>query len=179
MTSDTPMLVNTPVIETDRLVLRAPQPGDWPACRAMMMSERARFIGGPAPEGRAWRSFSNLTGHWVLRGYGNFVFCLKGSDDALGMTGAWYPADWPERELGCSVWAPEAEGKGLAFEAASAARDHIFDALGWDTAVSYIDPDNTRSIRLAERLGARLDTGAATPPDTNCLVYRHPAPRAA
>ena len=31
---------------------------------------------------------------------------------------------------------------------------------GLTTLVSYIDPDNRRSIRLAERMGARRDTVA-------------------
>jgi RimJ/RimL family protein N-acetyltransferase len=41
--------------------------------------------------------------------------------------------------------------------------------------VSYIDPGNARSIRLAERLGARLDRSAAKS-DPEDLVYRHEAP---
>ncbi len=46
------------------------------------------------------------------------------------------------------------------------------------TLVSYIDPRNERSIRLAERLGARLDPRAAQPEDDPCLVFRHPGPEA-
>ena len=61
--------------------------------------------------------------------------------------------------------------------AAEAARTHVFETLGWDTAVSYIDPQNARSIALAERLGAVRDDSAARPhPDD--LVYRHPKPEA-
>ena len=41
--------------------------------------------------------------------------------------------------------------------------------------MSYIDPKNLDSIRLAERLGARKDHEAATI-DGNDAVYRHPAP---
>ena len=39
--------------------------------------------------------------------------------------------------------------------------------------VSYIDRDNTRSIRLAERLGAVRDDATATPNGDPCLVFRH------
>jgi RimJ/RimL family protein N-acetyltransferase len=86
---------------------------------------------------------------------------------------------WPEKEIGWSVWAPEAEGKGLAFEAAQAARAWAYGTLGWTTAVSYIDPANARSIALARRLGATRDPEAPlidgyTPENT--LVFRHPAP---
>jgi RimJ/RimL family protein N-acetyltransferase len=58
-------------------------------------------------------------------------------------------------------------------------RAHAFRDLGWTTAVSYIDPDNARSIALAERLGAVRDRGARQPVfDKPCLVYRH-SPEAA
>ena len=177
----TARLADTPVLETERLVLRAPQMADWERWRAFTEDERSRFIRGGEPMelGKAWRAFAHVTGMWALRGYGSFVFCLKGSDDALGMTGPWHPMDWPERELGWTVWQAGAEGKGYACEAAARARDFAFRDLGWDTAVSYIDPANARSVALAERLGCTLDTGAATPfAETPTLVYRHPRPEA-
>ncbi|MFC7703030.1 GNAT family N-acetyltransferase [Plastorhodobacter daqingensis] len=166
-------LSNTPVLRTERLVLRAPGPQDWESCAAFMASDRARYVGGPLSRDKAWRSFGHLIGHWVLRGWGMFVFC----DGArpLGMVGPWFPEGWPEREIGWSVWAPEAEGKGYAAEAARAARDHAFTTLEWNTAVSYIDPPNRRSVALAERLGARLDPQATPLPGGPCLVYRHTA----
>ncbi|AVO36838.1 GNAT family N-acetyltransferase [Pukyongiella litopenaei] len=171
----TPRLADTPVLETERLILRAPGPQDWPAWRAMMASDRSRYIrSGDMDDGKAWRAFGHVIGHWVLREWGNFVFTARGDDTALGMAGPWFPEGWPEREIGWSVWTPQAEGKGFAFEAATAARGYAYDVLGWDTAVSYIDPANARSIALAERLGAVRDPQAAAPGDAPCLVYRHP-----
>ncbi|HMO06722.1 MAG TPA: GNAT family N-acetyltransferase [Paracoccaceae bacterium] len=174
-------LAPTPVLETARLTLRAPQASDWPAWLSFAMSDRASFI-RPAEfdEGKAWRAFGHVIGMWVLRGYGSFVFHETGQPDVpLGLTGPWHPVDWPETEIGWTVWRPEAEGRGLAFEAATAARAHAFGVLRWTTAVSYIDPQNVRSIALAERLGAVRDAGAAHPhPDEPCLVYRHPHPGA-
>jgi RimJ/RimL family protein N-acetyltransferase len=41
--------------------------------------------------------------------------------------------------------------------------------------VSYIDRNNSRSIALAERLGAVPDPDAATPDNSDDLVYRHPS----
>lgn len=171
----TPVLAHTPVLATERLTLRAPGPQDWPAFAAFMTSPRSAFI-RPAEidEGKIWRAFGHVIGHWVLRGFGNFVFTAKGSDAALGMAGPWFLAGWPEREIGWTLWSAEAEGKGYAREAAAAARDHAFRDLGWDTAVSYIDPGNARSIALAERLGACRDDAARHPGDEPCLVYRHP-----
>ncbi len=50
------------------------------------------------------------------------------------------------------------------------------DSRGMTRLVSYIDPRNSRSIRLAERLGAKLDPKAAKV-DPDDLVYRHPEAR--
>ncbi len=167
-------LADTPVLETERLILRAPAAQDWPVWRAMMASDRSRFIReSDVDDGKAWRAFGHVIGHWVLRGYGLFVFTPRGDDTALGMAGPWHPFDWPEREIGWSVWTAEAEGKGYAFEAATAARDFAFATLGWDTAVSYVAQENVRSIALAERLGAVRDASAKTPWDEPCLVFRH------
>ena len=170
-----PRLADTPTLETERLILRAPGPQDWPASAAFLASGRARFVGGPADEGQAWRIFGHVVGHWVLRGFGLFVFCDKARDRALGTAGPWYPATWPEGEIGWTLWHAEDEGQGYAFEAAQAARAHAYGALGWQTAVSYIAPDNARSIALAERLGAVRDDDAARV-DADDIVYRHPAP---
>jgi RimJ/RimL family protein N-acetyltransferase len=170
-----PHLADTPVIETARLILRAPSPADWPHWRSFAASERARFVGGPLDEGRAWRAFGHVAGMWALLGFGSFIFEPRGGGEPLGMAGPWRPADWPEAEIGWTIWSEFAEGRGYAFEAAAAARDFAFTTLGWSTAVSYIDPENVRSIRLAERLGARADPDA-TPVSPECLVYRHPAP---
>jgi hypothetical protein len=72
------------------------------------------------------------------------------------------------------IW-PAAAGRGIALEATHAARKYLYRQMGWQTAVSYIDPKNLDSIRLAERLGAKKDHDAATI-DGNDAVYRHPAP---
>ena len=75
---------------------------------------------------------------------------------------------------------PQAEGKGIAHEAAIAARNYAYGVLGWTTAVSYIDEPNIRSRRLAERLGCWHDEEAKTldDPDVKVLTYRHPSPEA-
>jgi RimJ/RimL family protein N-acetyltransferase len=54
-------------------------------------------------------------------------------------------------------------------------RAHLYAKCGWTQAVSYIDPKNLDSIRLAERLGCVKDKEAATI-DGNDAVYRHPSP---
>lgn len=175
----TPHLADTPVLRTERLTLRAPVPQDADAFVAFYQTDRARHVGGPMVPRMAWHFFCAEIGHWAVRGFGMFTVTRKCDDRALGIVGHWYPLDWPEREVGWVLF--EAEGEGIAAEAARACIDHAYGPLGWDSVVSYIDPENARSIRLAERLGATRDPGA-TPPvrkDPNApdaLVYRHPAP---
>lgn len=168
-------LSDTPVLTTERLVLRAPQAGDWPAWRGFAASGRSRHIlDGRTDAGFAWRVFGHALGHWVLREYGMFVLSLRKGGGPIGMVGPWFPEGWPEHELGWTIWTAEAEGRGYAFEAARATLDFARATLGWTEVVSYIDPDNARSVALAERLGARRDADAAFPyPDEPCLVFRH------
>ncbi|MEZ5750964.1 MAG: GNAT family N-acetyltransferase [Paracoccaceae bacterium] len=167
----------TPVLDTGGLILRAPEATDWAAWLAFMQSPRSRHVrAGDMTEGQSWRAFGHVIGHWVLRGFGMFVITEKGHDAALGACGPWFPAGWPEREIGWSIWVDSAEGKGIAFEAARAVRDHVFGALGWDTAVSYIDPANTRSAALAARLGCVKDAAPAIIGEHAADVWRHPHP---
>jgi len=69
------------------------------------------------------------------------------------------------------------EGRGLAYEAAMEARRWGYEDRKLTTLVSYIDPDNARSIRLAERMGAWRDTSAPGV-DRDDIVMRHPGPDA-
>lgn len=173
-------LINTPVLETARLILRAPVLGDFDAYAGFYASSRCGFVGGPMPRDKAWRFFGHHAGHWALRGFGTFFLEPKAGGDALGMVMAWHPEGHPEREVGWVLFSDEAEGHGYAREATHAVLAHVFGTLGWDTAVSYIDPGNARSIALAERLGAAPDPKAEVPEGDPVLVYRHmPMARAA
>ena len=64
---------------------------------------------------------------------------------------------------------------GYAFEAARAARNYGRDALGLSELISLIRPDNTRSVALAQRLGA-IPGETIEFMEQACLVYRHPEP---
>ncbi|PWE27371.1 N-acetyltransferase [Pararhodobacter marinus] len=174
-------LTETPVLTTERLVLRAPEAADWPAFLAFMRDERSRFVRpDDLTEETAWRAFGHVIGHWVLRGYGQFILTAKGDGSALGAAGPWNPAGWPEPELGWTIWSPEAEGKSLAFEAVSAVRAYARGTLGWARPVSYIDTANARSQALARRLGCVVDARAPVPGDEAALqAWRHPAEGAA
>ena len=163
-----------PVLETDRLILRGPDPDDYPNFKATFSSYRSRFMGGPLNAYESWMLYAAEIGHWEIRGFGMWMVHLKTTDDTVGMAGGWFPAKWPEREIAWIIW-PDQGGHGYALEATHRVRQYFYDQCGWDSAVSYIDPKNLDSIRLAERLGAKKDPTAASVDDHD-VCYRHPAP---
>lgn len=162
-------------LATERLLLRRPDARDMAAGVAFYMSERARFAAGHVPRHRAWKNMATILGHWQLRGYGLWAVTPRGDDRIIGLVGPFYPDGWPETEIGWLIF-DGAEGRGYAAEAARAAIDHARRRLGWRDIVHYIAPENTRSIALAERLGARRDPDAELPEiEGPCLVYRSPS----
>jgi RimJ/RimL family protein N-acetyltransferase len=165
----------TPVLTTERLTLRAPVLADFEPYAAFFASPRSGFEDGPKSRGEAWKEFASVTGQWMLKGYGALSIVDRATGDYLGETGIFHPAGYPEPEVGWMV-VPEAEGRGIASEAALAVRAWAYAGLGLGTLVSYIADGNVRSIRVAERLGAVLDPAAPRPELDPCLVYRHPGP---
>lgn len=162
-------------LETQRLILRPPAPRDVPAMTEFYVSERSQYAGGFVSRARAWGHAAAILGHWQIRGYGLWMVTEKADDTGLGMVGPYCPDGRPETEIGWCLF-EAAEGRGIAAKAARAAIADARARLGWTEIVHYIAPENTRSIALAERLGAVLDIAAAQPkPDTPCLVYRQPA----
>jgi RimJ/RimL family protein N-acetyltransferase len=167
-----------PVLVTGRLVLRRPTTQDLPESVAFWSSDRCRMMGGPIAPAETEKSLGKVIDLWDLRGFGLFAVTLKGSDKAVGFVGPWQPVTYPEPEIGWNLWQAELEGKGIAYEGAVAARDWFFAHTAHRTAVSYTHPDNIRSHRLCDRLGAVHDPAALQidPPER---VYRHVAGRAA
>jgi RimJ/RimL family protein N-acetyltransferase len=70
----------------------------------------------------------------------------------LGRVGLWNPEGWPALEVGWKLARP-AWGQGYATETARAAMRWAWDELGAERLISLIAVENTRSIRVAERLG--------------------------
>ncbi|MEN0079674.1 MAG: GNAT family N-acetyltransferase [Pseudomonadota bacterium] len=168
--------VQIPEFEAGRLRYRAPRRSDFEAYHAFCASDRAVGVGGPYPHrGQAFIRLSAVIGHWALRGYGRWMIADRETDAPLGVVGLFYPEDWPEPEIAWSLFG-DAEGRGIAFEAALFSRAYAYETLGWQTAISCVAPSNTRSIALAERMGATFE-GIQDNPELGPLhVWRHPSP---
>ena len=74
-----------PVLETERLVLRAPRIEDFDAFAAMVDGPRGAFFGHPKTRADAWEIFMQLTGTWPLRGHGAWTVTDRASGTVLGM----------------------------------------------------------------------------------------------
>lgn len=169
--------MNVPVLETQRLILRAPCEDDLEAEADFFTSESSHFIGGPKSRNDTWRALACMIGHWHMRGYGFWSLDDKHSGAFLGRVGLWFPYGWTEQEIGWMLL-EHATGKGYATEAAIAARAYAYDILNWDTAISLIDPANAGSMAVAKRLGATFDYAYQHPEYGSMHVWRHLAPDA-
>jgi RimJ/RimL family protein N-acetyltransferase len=163
--------MTAPTLHTQRLTLRMPRMSDFPAYAAFLASDRAAGVGGPLKTSGAWGYFCHDTALWELVGHGALMMDLTATGEHVGSISVNSGPLFPETEIGWMTYDGHT-GKGYATEAAAAVRDWAFATLGLPTLVSYIDPDNTASRRVAERLGATLDPTAPRP-DATDLVYRH------
>jgi RimJ/RimL family protein N-acetyltransferase len=146
-------------LETDRLLLRQFRERDVDALARMSRDrEVMRYIGeGKLPNrDDVWRAMALHLGHWQLRGYGNWAAVDKATGECVGRIGLWNPEGWPGLEIGWLL-ARSHWGRGLATEGGLAAREWAFATLGVDRLISVIHPENTASIRVAERLGETFE----------------------
>jgi len=167
------IIARIPVLETARLRLRAPRITDFQIYARIACSPRARFLGGPMTREEAWDDFARTCSTWLWRGHGAWIMAGKADGAPLGVVVLGFEPGDQDPELGIAL-IQAAEGRGLALEAAQAARDYAFGSLELPRLVSYVSPDNTRSIALMERLGAQREPALLK----GDLVYRHMPPSA-
>ncbi len=167
------MIGAVPIVETKDLILRGYRETDFYAFAAFAASERSRFVGGPQGRYDSWRSFLASAGHWVLRGYGMWIVEHRETAKVAGRVGVIFNDGWHEPELGWHIY-DGFEGRGLAHQACVAARDYAARHFGMDRLMSYIAHDNTRSVRLAKRLGCRYERDVEVIGKPSQL-WRHPS----
>jgi RimJ/RimL family protein N-acetyltransferase len=159
--------IATPVLETERLVLRAPTLADFPDSYAMWrMPEVNKHIGGkPRSEEDSWARMQRYVGHWALLGFGMWIVRDK-AGAFIGEVG--FMENRREMTPGFTavevgwVLVPTVHGKGYATEAMRvvlAWGDSYFEHAPLDERLvrgrveCMIDEGNTPSVRVAEKLG--------------------------
>lgn len=153
--------LDTPVIETERLILRPWRDSDIAPNTAMLADPASgRFItadGKPVTDAFVgWRNAAIMAGHWALHGVGMFAVEERQSGRYVGRVGPWAPPGWPGFEIGWGI-AEGFRGKGYAVEAARATIDWSFATFEIDRIVHCIDCENVASQAVARRLGARKE----------------------
>jgi RimJ/RimL family protein N-acetyltransferase len=158
-------------LETERLILRKPEPGDRDAYAEIWGDpEVVRFLGGRTQTSEeSARGIERMLKHWDRHGVGLFSVMRKDDQRLIGRIGylLWDPESWANamhEELeepldfeigwvvGSAYW-----NRGYATEAAIACRDHAFGPLGRDRVISLIAAENVASIRVAEKIGERYE----------------------
>lgn len=148
-------------LRTERVLLRRWQPADEAEmARINRDPEVGRYLNRPVDDAAVAAFYGLMTSHWDSHGFGPWA--LESLEPAsrgqfLGFAGlAFVPpflADaGPAPELGWRL-DPACWGRGLATEAAVAARDDAFGRLARPEVISVIHPGNTRSQRVAVKLG--------------------------
>jgi len=146
-------------LETERLLLRWFREDDFePFCRISADPEVMRFLGDgkPMDSMNTWRQIATFMGHWYFRGYGLWAVEEKSTGNLVGRIGFMNPAGWPGFELGWTL-GRDSWGKGYATEGARRALEYAFTEMDRDHVISLIAPDNLASIKVAERLGERVE----------------------
>lgn len=149
----------TRVIETDRLILTPVTDGDYADLCALLADPG--FFRHIFPQAlnaeEAWFRLLRDIGHWQVMGYGNWTIRTRNDGRYVGSVGLLNyrrivdPAfDAPEIGWGLS---PAFQGRGMAFEAATAAVAWAEHHLKAHRLVCMISPANGPSLALAGRLG--------------------------
>ena len=149
-----------PVLETDRLLLRAFEPEDAEAYHAAIYSdaEVTRYLpgGAPRPIERSRLLMGAFNASWQKNGVGGLAVVLEASGQVIGHCGL-IPIGVssepdPETEvfyaIGKAYW-----GQGLVTEAARAVLADGFTRAGLERVVAVAAPANGASRRVMEKLG--------------------------
>ena len=165
--------VLTPVLSSERIILRGWQDSDFhPYTTLVSDPVMMRFIGGGAISYKeARKEFDGMREQWIDHKIGIFVIADKTSDELLGFTGLFESPLIDEPELSWSLSAKN-HGKGYASEAAVLARNWAFREHNIGPLMSLVHPDNISSKRVAERLGASVESHTTWMGQPR-LVYRH------
>jgi RimJ/RimL family protein N-acetyltransferase len=149
-----------PTLETDRLLLRPFRKSDFEDYAVLYADpEVMRHLeSGSDPWDRhgSWEHLAFQQGHWLLLGFGMWAVEHRETGAFLGAIGFAEPEGWPGFEL---TWALARRwwGQGYATEGAREALAYAFKVLAKDRVISLIAPENRASIRVAERIGERLE----------------------
>jgi [ribosomal protein S5]-alanine N-acetyltransferase len=148
------------VAETPRLVLRRIDRDDLDFFAELLGNpEVMRFSLGIRSREESAQWIDRTTAMYAERGYGAWGMVEKASGNLIGFCGLLDQTidGAPEVEVAYRLAEPF-WGQGFAPEAAAAARDLAFNVFGLSRVIALIDPNNVRSVRVAEKIGMDWQT---------------------
>lgn len=146
-------------LETERLRLRGYRRDDIEELATMFAdAEHMRYYPAPFTRGQTEAWIERQLERYRDEGFGLWVVEDKATGEFLGTAGPTIQVveDVREVEIGWHV-KPGHKGRGIAPEAAAAARDWALDNLDVDHVISLVRPENLPSVRVAEKIGMRID----------------------
>ena len=150
-------------LQSERLILRLPQFSDLSTYINYCGSIRTKYVGGPFNRSQAFEKLSAMIGHWHLRGFGRLIFVEKTTNNPIGHVGALQLDEAEVPDFTWTIWDSANEKKGFALEACVAYRSYAAREIESQSLVARILPENTRSIRLAKKLGGELNCEIPAP----------------
>lgn len=144
-------------LETKRLKFRLWRESDFEIlANYFSRPEYAKYLGGVRSPEQSWRVLCTYIGNYHLKGYSYLALEEKNSNKLIGSIGIWNSDPWPEPELG--YWLlPEYTGNGYITEGGMKVLEFAKQKLNLGSLVSYIDPTNEPSKKVALRLGAKYE----------------------
>jgi RimJ/RimL family protein N-acetyltransferase len=162
----------TPIVETERLRLREFDHGDLDDLAAMVADEgQMAFYPRPKTRDEASAWISRNLSFYEEHGFGFWLIESRATSGFLGYCGIRPLAleGASEVEIGWHT-RKTSWNRGIATEAATAARDLAFTRFGAPRLVAIIHPDHYASRRVAEKIGMHEERAAALD-DYPALVY--------
>jgi RimJ/RimL family protein N-acetyltransferase len=95
-------------------------------------------------------------GSYAKNGFGLCLVTLKETGEAIGMCGLIKREALDDVDIGYA-FLPRFWSKGYAVEAAQAVKQFAKETLGLKRLVAIVDPANTSSIRVLEKIGMRYE----------------------
>lgn len=154
-------MVGLPVLQTDRLILRAWRSDDRAPFAALNADSRVmEFLPACLSRSESDAMADRIDAHFAAHGCGFWAVEAPGSAPFIGFVGLAVPKFTahftPCVEIGWRL-AYDYWGKGYAAEAARAAARDGFERLGLCEIVSFTVPHNVRSRAVMERIGMSRD----------------------
>jgi RimJ/RimL family protein N-acetyltransferase len=149
-------------LETERLLLRPFGPDDLEALFAIQADESvARWLyNDPRTLGETRELLARKIGGAALHGEGEWLSAaavLRTTGELVGDVSLhWASEAHGQGELGFVVH-PEHQGRGYATEASRPLLDFAFGPLGLHRVIGRLEPRNTGSARVLEKLGMRRE----------------------